>query len=160
MSATDICDPITYKDAIDHKYSQEWLKSINTEIFNLKRKDTWTLVDPPNGVNIISSRWVHKTKLDSEGNILKRKSRWVAKGFKQQYGIDYLETFTYTVKPVLFRLLFTLAAILDWEIHQWDFILAFLNAVLNEKIYMQQLKGFKETINQVHLLKKAIYGLK
>ena len=56
LLATDIYNPITYKDAIDYKYSQEWLKSMNTEILNLKRKNTWTLMDPPEGVNIIPGR--------------------------------------------------------------------------------------------------------
>jgi Reverse transcriptase (RNA-dependent DNA polymerase) len=50
----------------------------------------------------------------------------------------------------------------DWEIHQMDIKLAFLNGLLDEEIYMEQLEGFinPDHPKKVCLLKKAIYGLK
>jgi hypothetical protein len=55
-----------------------------------------------------------------------------------------------------------LAVLQDWEIHQMDIKLAFLNSLLDEEIYMEQPEGFA-VLGQEHkvcLLKKAIYGLK
>jgi hypothetical protein len=55
-----------------------------------------------------------------------------------------------------------LAVLKDWEIHQMDIKLAFLNSLLDEEIYMEQPEGFA-VLGQEHkvcLLKKAIYGLK
>ncbi len=88
------------------------------EIDDLKSQNTWSLVNAPKNRQIIKGRWVFKTKLDKNGFIDKYKARWVAKGFQQKYGIDYIETFSNTVKPMVFRALFALAAFNDLEIQQ------------------------------------------
>jgi len=103
---------------------------------------------------------VFKTKLDKNGFIDKYKARWVAKGFQQKYGIDYIETFSNTVKPMVFRALFALAAFKDLEIQQWDIKSTFPNASIDEEIDVIQPIGFEENSNQVCLLNKALYGLK
>jgi hypothetical protein len=59
-------------------------------------------------------------------------------------------------------MLLALAVLEDWEIHQMDVKSAFLNRLLDEEIYMEQLESFT-TLGQEHkvcLLLKAIYGLK
>ena len=112
-SATISCDPITYKDAINHENRQEWLKSMESEVQDLIRKGTWILIERPEGVKVLPGRWVYKTKLDSAGNVQKRKSRWVARGDKQEFGINYFETFAHTAKSVIIRTLFAIAAIED-----------------------------------------------
>ena len=75
---------------------------------------------------------------------------------------DYDETFSPVTRFESLQLLLVLAALEDWEVHQLDIKSVFLNGVLDEEIYMEQLQGFistgKET--QVCRLKKAIYGLK
>ena len=60
----------------------------------------------------------------------------MVKGFQQKYGIDFIKTFSNTVKPMVFRALFIIAAFIDLEIIQWDIKSAFLNAPLKEKIYI------------------------
>jgi hypothetical protein len=64
------------------------------------------------------------------------------------------------VKLNAFRALFAIAAILDWEIDQWDIKSAFPNAPIDEEIYMEQLTGFKIKKGLVCKLNKALSGLK
>ena len=66
---------------------------MNKEIETLKTKHTWDLVKPPAGANIMDSMWVYDIKWDGEGNRIKDKARLVGKGYTQQLGVDYNETF-------------------------------------------------------------------
>lgn len=91
--------------------------------------------------------------------LLKRyKARLVAKGFTQTYGIDYTKTYS----PVAKRVLLSLAANLDRELHQLDVKNSFLNGQLEEELYMSQPSGFEETLGATTVCKlnKSLYGLK
>ena len=57
--------------------------------------------------------------------------------------MDYEETFTPVAQLDSLQLLLSLAAVYDWEIHQIDIKLAYLNGILNKEIYMDQPKGFE-----------------
>ncbi|RVW43051.1 Retrovirus-related Pol polyprotein from transposon RE1 [Vitis vinifera] len=86
----------------------------------------------------------------------------VAKGFTQSYGIDYQETFAPVAKLNTVRVLLSLAANLDWSLHQLDVKNAFLNGDLEEEVYMDIPAGLETTsnFNKVCRLRKSLYGLK
>ncbi|CAM8979512.1 unnamed protein product [Rhodiola kirilowii] len=67
---------------------------METEISALRRTNTWSLVPRPPRANIVGSKWIFKTKLRPDGSVDKHKARLVARGFTQQLGIDYLDTFS------------------------------------------------------------------
>ena len=86
----------------------------------------------------------------------------VAKGFTQKEGLDYFNTYAPIVGIATIRTLIALAAIYNLEIHQMDVKTIFFNKKLNEKIYMERLKGFivSGQEHKVCKLVKSLYGLK
>jgi hypothetical protein len=86
----------------------------------------------------------------------------VAKGFTQRECIDYTETFSLVSCKDSLRIIMTLVAHYNLELHQIDVKMTFLNADLLENVYMTQLKGFTVK-GKEHMgchLRKFIYGLK
>ena len=84
----------------------------------------------------------------------------VARGFQQEDGIDYEETFASVVKPASTRILLALAAISHWYIHQGDVKTAFLNIDLDKPVYMRPPRDTNLPRGYCLLLVKALYGLK
>eukprot|EP00253_Pinus_taeda_P007975 PITA_07975 len=83
-------DPIHFEDEIKDK---KWVEAMDEEMNAIERNKTWDLVELPKGKEVIGVKWVYKTKCNVEGKIERHKARLVVKGYKQQYGKDYEETF-------------------------------------------------------------------
>jgi Reverse transcriptase (RNA-dependent DNA polymerase) len=90
------------------------------------------------------------------------KARLVAKGFTQKESIDYKKTFSHVSIKDSFRIIMALVAHLDFELHQMNVKIAFLNGELDETIYIVQVPHFEmeDPKSMVCQLKKFIYGLK
>jgi hypothetical protein len=123
---------------------------------------TWTLVPSPPGANIVSGKWIFHHKYNSDGSLSHHKARWVVRGFSQQPGIDYDETFSPVVKPATICLVLSLAISSSWPIHQLDVKNAFLHGYLDEVVYSQQPSGFVDPHHPDYVcrLHKSLYGLK
>lgn len=132
------------------------------EINALRKNNTWELVPKPKGAELVTCKWVYKLKTKADGTIERHKARLVARGFSQQYGLDYEETFSPVAKMVTVRTIVSLAAYKGWNLWQLDVKNAFLYGELDCDIFMEQPQGFvyKEFPNYACRLKKALYGLK
>ncbi|XP_012845859.1 PREDICTED: uncharacterized protein LOC105965858 [Erythranthe guttata] len=104
----------------------------------------------------------HRMKLKSDGSFERYKARWVVRGFHQQAGIDFDETFSPVVKPATVRTVLSIALSRSWPIHQLDVKNAFLHGNLSETVYCEQPPGFVDPSRSTHVcrLNKALYGLK
>jgi hypothetical protein len=122
----------------------------------------WYLEEIPKGVKTVGYKWVYKTKCNSNGNIERFKARLVIKGFTQREGIDYTEIFSPVSCKNYLRIIMTLVAHYDLELHQMDVKTTFLNGDMLENVYMAQHKGFtvKGKEHMGYHLRKFIYGLK
>ena len=140
----------------------EWTQAMQEELEALKKNNTWKLVPLPEGKKIVGCKWVFSIKYKADGSIDRYKARLVAKGFTQTYGIDYSETFSPVAKLNTVRVLLSLAANLDWPLHQLDMKNAFLHGNLDEEVYMDIPPGYTGSSGNkiVCKLERALYGLK
>jgi hypothetical protein len=92
----------------------------------------------------------------------KYKAIFVAPGFSQKEGIDYVDTFSPVVRYTSIRTVLVIVEVNKWKIHQMDMKRTFLNGEIEEEVYVEQPKGFQTHDRQSHVcrLKKALYGLK
>ena len=97
-----------------------------------------------------------------DGSIDKYKARLVIKGYKQQEGVDYFDTYSPVTRITSIRLIIAVAALRNLEIHQMDVKTAFLNGDLEEEIYMNQPEGCIAPGQEKKVCKlvKSLYGLK
>jgi len=91
--STEKNTPGTYDHAMSGADSGKWKQSINTELAALTRLGTWEPAILPRGRSAIGTRWVFKIKRGPRGEIIKYKSRLVAKGYRQRAGIDVSDVF-------------------------------------------------------------------
>lgn len=92
------------------------------------------------------------------------KARFVAKGYTQQEGVDFIDTFSLVAKLTTMRTLICVSSAKNWSLRQLDVSNAFLNGNLDEEIYMELFPGcaIRKALseNDVLHLKKLLYGLK
>ncbi|GJS70288.1 retrotransposon protein, putative, ty1-copia subclass [Tanacetum coccineum] len=126
----------TYKDALTQSC---WIEAMQEELNEFERLE-----------------------LDELGGILKNKARLVARGYRQEEGIDFEESFALVARLEAIRIFLAFAAHMNMVVYQMDVKTAFLNGNLREEVYVSQLDGFvdPDNPNHVYKLKKALYGLK
>ncbi|GKA08598.1 retrovirus-related pol polyprotein from transposon TNT 1-94 [Tanacetum coccineum] len=123
-------EPKTYKDALTQSC---WIEAMQEELNEFERLEVWELVPRPDKVMVITLKWIYKVKLDELGGILKNKARLVARGYRQEEGIDFEESFA----PLILR--------------------------ANKHFFLHIQSYFfvdPDNLNHVTSLKKALYGLK
>ncbi|GKD80928.1 retrovirus-related pol polyprotein from transposon TNT 1-94, partial [Tanacetum coccineum] len=128
-------EPKNIKEAmLDHS----WIESMQDELNQFKRLDVWELVKCPN------------------------KSRLVTKGYHQEEGMDFEESFALVTRLEAVRIFVAYAAHKNFPIFQMNLKTTFLNGPLKEEVFVRQPDGFvdPEFPNHVYRLKKALYGLK
>jgi transposase InsO family protein len=156
-----IADPSTYDEAMRSEQATEWQQACQAEIDSLMHKGVFEPVPKlPAGKNLMSTRWVFKAKYDSNGVLEKFKARLVVRGFSQREGEDYFETYAPTMLFESFRVLCATACALGYELKVLDFVTAFLNAPLDEELYVRAPPGSGALTGKTLRLRKALYGLK
>ncbi|GKD18646.1 retrovirus-related pol polyprotein from transposon TNT 1-94, partial [Tanacetum coccineum] len=138
------------------------IESMQDELNQFKRLQGWELVTRLDGKNIISLKWLWKNKYDAEHIVIQNKYRLVAKGYRQEEGIDFEESFAHVARLEDVRMFIAYAAHKNITIFQMDVKIALLNGPLKEEVYVSQPEGFidPEFPDHVYRLKKALYDLK
>ncbi|GKE29098.1 retrovirus-related pol polyprotein from transposon TNT 1-94, partial [Tanacetum coccineum] len=108
----------------------------------------------------ITLKWIYKVKLDEIRGILQNKARLVARGYRQEEGINFEESFALVARFDAIRIFLAYAAHMNMTVYQMDVKTAFSNGILREEVYVSQPDGFvdQDNPNHVYKLKKSLYG--
>ena len=164
---SDVLTPTTYEDAIKSRYATRWRESMNLEIQDLLKHDTWELIPRdqiPKTHKVAKSRWVYRVKMNKDGSIERFKSRFVVCGYSQVKGVDYTHAFSATMRATSFRLLMALATHDKLRLEHFDVTNAFTQSEIDKVIYVEPPKGYPQISSNgapcVLKLRKALYGTK
>jgi hypothetical protein len=139
FTATALSEPVSYHDVILHP---EWQHAMAEDIIALEQTGTWDLVPCPPRVCPIICKWVYKVKTRSDGSLERYKACLVARGFQQEHGRDYDETFSPVAYMTTIHTLLTMGFVRRWSISQLDMKNVFLNGELREDVYMRPPPGY------------------
>ncbi|GKE12139.1 retrovirus-related pol polyprotein from transposon TNT 1-94, partial [Tanacetum coccineum] len=177
-SSTDVIHTNVHSDAPISEHLRKWTKdhplqniigelsrpieAMHQELNEFERLKVSELVPRPDKVMVITLKWIYKVKLDELGGILKNKARLVARGYRQEEGIDFEESFAPVARLEAVRIFIVFAAHMNMIVYQMNVKTAFLNGILSEEVYVSQPEGYvdPDNPNHVYRLKKALYGLK
>lgn len=146
-------EPSIYKQA---SQDPSWVEAMTKELQSLAANDTWEIVPLPPHKKAIGCRWIYKVKLKADGSLERFKAHLVAKGYTQEYGVDYLETFSPVVRMTTVRCVIAVAASKNWDLYQLDVNNAFLHGDLHEEVYMKPPEGLHYPPSMVCKLKKSL----
>jgi hypothetical protein len=154
----DTPDPPTIRHAERSKFWSEWLAAIHEELEALKAKEVYEeIAELPAGRKAVQCKWVLRIKRDQNGHISRFKARLVAKGFTQVLGQDFTFTFAPVARWESIRSVLCIATLNDYELRHIDVKNAYLNAPLQEEIYMIAPEGCG---SKYWRLLKGLYGLR
>ena len=144
---------------LKHPQSEKFIDGEKKELESLRKMGAWELVDLPKGKRLMESGWVYDVKTGMDGEVV-HKSRFVAKGYSQVYGMDYFEVFSPTMQIKTFRTLLALhSGQRGINMECWDVSSAFLFAPMEEEVYIRQPRWYDKGQKVMKLL-KSLYGLK
>ncbi|GJV70766.1 retrovirus-related pol polyprotein from transposon TNT 1-94 [Tanacetum coccineum] len=128
------------------------------EFIQFERFKFWeTPFHDPEGKNIIALKWLWKNKCDAENIVVRNKTRLVVKGYKQEEGIDFEESFAPVARLEAVWMFIAYAAHKNITIFQMDVKTAFLNGPLKEEVYGPgQPEGFIDLNSQFHVYRVKI----
>ena len=147
-------EPKKVEDALQ---DPDWVIAMQEE---LNQFGSW--YHRPKNRTVIGTKWVFRNKIVGKLVLLQRnKAKMVTKGYSQEEGIDFAETFTPAARFEVIRIFLAYAAHANFKVYQMDVKSAFLNGELEKEVYVQQPPGFKELDfpEFVYRLFKALYGL-
>nr|GEU72831.1 retrovirus-related Pol polyprotein from transposon TNT 1-94 [Tanacetum cinerariifolium] len=154
-----IMEPKSVKEALtDHA----WIESMQKELHQFIRLDVWELVPSLDGIKPLTLKWLLKNKHDEENTVIRNKTRLVVRGYRQEEGIDFEESFALVARMKAIRIFLAYAAHKGFTVYQMDVKTTFLHGSLKEYVYVCQPEGFIDVDHPSHVckLKKALYGLK
>nr|GEW57645.1 retrovirus-related Pol polyprotein from transposon TNT 1-94 [Tanacetum cinerariifolium] len=113
-----------------------WIEPLHEELLQFKRLDVWVLVPAPDNITPLTLKWLFKNTHDEEKTVIQNKSRLVVRGYRQEEGIDFEESFAPVSRMEAIKIFLAYAAHKSFTVFQMDVKTAFLQ------------------------VKKALYGLK
>nr|GEV58316.1 hypothetical protein [Tanacetum cinerariifolium] len=116
------------------------------------------LVPSPDGIKPLTLKWLFKNKHDEENTVIRNKTRLVVRGYRQEEGINFEESFAPVARMEAIRIFLAYAAHKGFTVYQMDVKTAFLHGSLKQDVYVCQPEGFIDADHPSHVykLKKAL----
>nr|GEV07243.1 hypothetical protein [Tanacetum cinerariifolium] len=127
-----------------------WIDSMQEELLQFKRLDVCVLVHAPDNISPLTLKWLFKNKHDEEQTVIRSKSRLVMRGYHQEEGIDFEESFAPVARMEAIRIFLAYVAHKSFPVFQMDVKTAFLHGSLKEDVYVCQPKGFIDADHSSH----------
>jgi hypothetical protein len=157
FTSTSLFESASYRDAILHP---EWQHVMAKEIAALERTGMWDPVPCPTCVRLITCNWLYKVKTHFDGSLERYKASLVARGFQQEQGCDYDETFAPIAQMTTICTLLVVASVRESSISQLDVKNTFLNGELRADVYMRPPSRYSVPECMVCHIRRSLYGLK
>nr|GEW19492.1 retrovirus-related Pol polyprotein from transposon TNT 1-94 [Tanacetum cinerariifolium] len=133
-----------------------WIDSMQEELLQFKRLDVWVLVPAPDNISPLTLKWLFKNKHDEEQTVIKNKSRLVVRGYRQEEGIDFEESFALVARMEAIRILLAYVAHKSFTVFQIDVKTAFLHG--KSKRASHPPKPVPNSRQRLHLLHMDLCG--
>nr|GFB20723.1 retrovirus-related Pol polyprotein from transposon TNT 1-94 [Tanacetum cinerariifolium] len=130
-----IVEPKTYKDALTQSC---WIEAMQEELNEFECLEVWELVPCPDKVMMITLKWIYNVKLNELGGILKNKACLVARGYRQEEGIDFEESFAPVPRLEAIRIFLAYAAPKNIVVYQMDVKTEFLNGSVDPTLFIRR----------------------
>jgi len=136
-------DPLTFEEAMRSPDAAQWLAAVLHELKSIVSHGVLnTTRSKPTHIRALAVKWVFKRKYDARGVPDKYKARLVVKGYEQEYGINYSEVFSPTSRHATLRAFLAHVVQNRMPLHSMDVMTAFLQASLDEEVWIQSPPGF------------------
>ncbi|GJT17434.1 retrovirus-related pol polyprotein from transposon TNT 1-94 [Tanacetum coccineum] len=115
-----------------------WIEAMQDELHQFDKLQVRELVDKPFGKKMIKLKWLWKNKKDEDQTVIHNKERLVAKGYAQEEGIDFEESFAPVARLEAVRIFVAYVAHKSFLIYQMYVKTEFLNGPLKDAVYVVQ----------------------
>ncbi|RYC76661.1 hypothetical protein BFJ63_vAg20462, partial [Fusarium oxysporum f. sp. narcissi] len=148
--------PTKHQDLKHHPFGTLFQEAEESHLQSHKEMRSWTEIRKKDaravGQQVLGCMWVYVYKFDKHGRFQKCKARLVVRGDQQAKG-RLQETYAATLAGRSFRTLIAIAARFDLEMVQYDVVNAFVNAPIDQDIFMHMAPGYKKTATILKLNK-------
>jgi hypothetical protein len=158
-------DIMYYDEAMRQPDKEQFQKAMMLEVQTHTDNGHWKIIsrdDVPRGEPVLPSVWAMRRKRRiATQEVYKWKARLNLHGGKQEYGLNYWETYSPVVTWATVRLILVLVLLNRWATRQVDFVLAYPQADIEVPLYMEIPRGFQSEGSRKKnclLLEKNIYG--
>jgi len=158
----EVTVPRNFREAMKSPQKEEWLKAMKQEVDAMFSKGVFVMIDDdekPTRTNLLSTMWRYQPKTDTEGYVTRWRARLVGRGDSQEFGVDYVLSFSPVARMVTFRVVMAVAAMLNLTLYQGDINTAYLNAHLKIKQFVRGIPGFPCPEGKIYRVEHALYGL-
>ncbi|MBW0509456.1 hypothetical protein O181_049171 [Austropuccinia psidii MF-1] len=132
----EVTTPKSYKQAMLSTDNERWQRAVDEELLNMQQMGVYEICLLPPGKHVLGGGWVFAKKPATKTTTIRYKARYVARGNGQML-CEYNRTFAPTASFSSLRILLTMVSLHKWHVNSFDFVAAYLNADIDNKVWVR-----------------------